>query len=31
MFDVFGVLAEVDVTRDRGKFSARGSVILLLM
>jgi hypothetical protein len=31
MFDIFGVSAEVDVTRDRGKFSARSSVTSLLM
>jgi hypothetical protein len=31
MFNVFGVLAEVDVTCDRGKFSARSSVTSLLM
>jgi hypothetical protein len=31
MFDVFGISAEVDVTRDRGKFSARSNMTSLLM
>jgi hypothetical protein len=31
MFDVFSVLAEVDVTHDQGKFSARSSMTSLLM
>jgi hypothetical protein len=31
MFDVFGISAEVNVTHDRGKFSARSSVTSLLM